>query len=65
MKHIATSAVRKARKDYGRKLATEISKRPKEFWLHIQDGRKVRSAMSELDLDDGTTANTDLLKADK
>ena len=57
MRDIATSALKKARKQEKTEwnVATEVSTNPKVFWRYVRDGRKVISTMSELDLDDGTT----------
>ena len=49
-----------------RRLRSEGSNRKTlVFWCFVQYGRKAGSAMSELDLGDGTTANTDQEKVDE
>ena len=56
--------VRKAKKEYERKLAKECKIKPKYFWKYVQSKTKVNTSINPLKTKDGFTAVSDLDKAE-
>ena len=59
----ATSAVRKAKKEYEYRIAKEIKTNPKCFWNMVREKTKVKEGIQDLQAEDGFTAISDNDKA--
>ena len=59
----ASSAVRKAKKEYEYRIAKEIKTNPKCFWNMVREKTKVNEGIQDLQAEDGSTAISDRDKA--
>ena len=60
----ATKEVRRAKRQFEKRLAKEIKNSPKGFWNYVRSKTKVKSGISDLIKDDGEKTQTDEEKAD-
>ena len=63
-RNAATRDVRRAKRDFEKKLAGDIKLNPKSFWKYVRSKTKVKTGISDLEKDDGTFAHTDIDKAE-
>ena len=63
-RNLSNRAVRKAKSDFERKIATEIGINPKQFWRYVQSKSDKVLVFPTLIGDDGTSYTDDLSKAD-
>ncbi len=64
-RNTATSEVRKAKRLFEQKLASEIKDNPKSFWKYVRAKTKVKQGVSDLLKEDGSYAHSDSDKAEE
>jgi hypothetical protein len=60
----STNEVKRAKRNYERKVATECKKNPKTFWKYVKESTKQRTGIGVLTGKNGQVADTDKKKAE-
>lgn len=60
----ATSCTKQGKKNFEKKLASEVKTNPKSFWQYVQSKTKSKTSLGELKRPDGTTVEDDQDKAE-
>ena len=63
-RNAATRDIRRAKRDFEKKLAADIKLNPKCFWKYVRSKTKVKAGISDLEKEDSSFAHTDSEKAD-
>ncbi len=56
-RNLASREVRYAKKEFEKKLATDIKRNPKSFWKYVRSKTSVKTGVHDLEKEDGTDAD--------